>query len=324
MYHPLWKQYSRMEKKNQKTTLKSTLKSLDTEETIDLLFYRPIGYGWALLCRKLGIVPNAVTIVSIFIGIAGGVLLGYADLTYNVVGMALIVLANSLDSADGQLARMTGNFSRIGRILDGFCGDLWFITIYISLCIKMMHQGWGAYVFVLAAVAGIFHARQASMADYYRNFHLYMIKGKNGSELDESSKLKELDQALPWKHKFWKKAMSFFYIRYTRGQERVSPSMQALRLLMKQQYGDDIPDWLRTQFRQQSKPLMKYTNILSFNTRIIVLFISVWADLPWIYFVFELTVLNLLLIYMIYSHERICAYFVNKIKTEKRWKDCAE
>ena len=318
MYHPLWEPYSRMEKKTQKTTLKSTLKSLDTEETIDLLFYRPIGYGWALLCRKLGIVPNAVTIVSIFIGIAGGILLGYADLTYNVVGMALIVLANSLDSADGQLARMTGNFSRIGRILDGFCGDLWFIAIYISLCVKMMHQGWGVSVFVLAAVAGIFHARQASMADYYRNFHLYMIKGKNGSELDESSKLKELDQTLPWKHNFWKKAMSFFYIRYTRGQERISPSMQALRRLMKQQYGDDIPDWLRTQFRQQSKPLMKYTNILSFNTRIIVLFLSIWINLPWLYFVFELTVLNLLLIYMIYRHERICAYFVNKIKTEKR------
>ncbi len=322
MSQPLW-EYSRMEKKIQKPTLKSTLKSLDTEETIDLLFYRPIGYGWALLCQKLGIVPNAVTIVSIFIGIAGGVLLGYADLTYNVIGMVLIVLANSLDSADGQLARMTGNFSRIGRILDGFCGDLWFITIYTSLCVKMMHQGWGASVFILAAVAGFFHARQASMADYYRNFHLYMIKGKAGSELDEASKLKEVDQSLPWKHNFWKKAMLFFYIRYTQGQERVSPSMQALRRQMKQRYGDDIPDWLRTQFRQQSKPLMKYTNILSFNTRIIVLFISVLVDLPWLYFAFELTVLNILLLYMIYRHEHICAYFVNELNADKSC-DCQE
>ena len=38
-----------------KKDYKDSLKSLDTEETIDLLFYRPIGYMWALLGEKLGI-----------------------------------------------------------------------------------------------------------------------------------------------------------------------------------------------------------------------------------------------------------------------------
>ena len=52
---------------------KSTLKSMDTEETIDLMFYRPIGYAWAVLCAKLGITPNAITIASIFIGVAAGI-----------------------------------------------------------------------------------------------------------------------------------------------------------------------------------------------------------------------------------------------------------
>lgn len=306
-----------MEKNVKKPTLESTLKSMDTEETLDLLFYRPIGYRWALLCQKFGIVPNVVTVISIFIGVAGGILLGYVDLMYNVVGMALIVLANSLDSADGQLARMTGNYSRIGRILDGLSGDLWFITIYIAVCVRMMQQGWDASIFFLAAIAGVFHVRQAAMADYYRNFHLYMVKGKNGSELDEVAKLKETNKTLSWKGHFWKKLVMLFYINYTQGQERVSPSMQMLRQQMKMRYGDDIPDWLRNQFRQQSKPLMKYTNILSFNTRIIVLFISIFVNLPWFYFVFELTVLNILLLYMISKHESICKYFVNKIVLEK-------
>ena len=30
---------------------KSTLKSMDTEETFDLIFYRPLGYMWALLAK---------------------------------------------------------------------------------------------------------------------------------------------------------------------------------------------------------------------------------------------------------------------------------
>ena len=50
-----------------------SLKSLDTEEGIDLAFYRPIGYFWARIARRLHITPNAITIASIFIGIAAGV-----------------------------------------------------------------------------------------------------------------------------------------------------------------------------------------------------------------------------------------------------------
>ena len=57
----------------------ASLKSMDTEETIDLLFYRPIGFVWAKIGEALGITPNAITIASIFIGIAGGVLLYYFE-----------------------------------------------------------------------------------------------------------------------------------------------------------------------------------------------------------------------------------------------------
>ena len=45
-------------------SLESTLKSLDTEEFIDIHFYRPIGYQWALFFNKLGVSPNSITIAS--------------------------------------------------------------------------------------------------------------------------------------------------------------------------------------------------------------------------------------------------------------------
>ena len=57
-----------------KEAYKGSLKSMDTEETIDLMFYRPIGFAWALLAAKFGITPNMITIASIFLGVAGGVL----------------------------------------------------------------------------------------------------------------------------------------------------------------------------------------------------------------------------------------------------------
>ena len=88
--------------------LEATLKSLDTEEFIDIHFYRPIGYRWALLFNRLNVSPNSVTVASIFIGIAAGICFYFQSLAINIVGMLLLVWANMYDSADGQLARMTG------------------------------------------------------------------------------------------------------------------------------------------------------------------------------------------------------------------------
>ncbi|MFR0835777.1 MAG: CDP-alcohol phosphatidyltransferase family protein [Barnesiella sp.] len=299
-----------MKESRPKVSLQDTLKSMDTEETIDLWFYRPVGYRWALLFERLGVKPNAVTIASIFLGVAAGVLFYYNDLWLNVLGMFLLVWANSYDSADGQLARMTKQFSRIGRILDGVSGDLWFVTIYVAICLRMMHfEGWSGYIFVLAVVAGYFHATQASMADYYRNFHLYFLKGKSGSELDDTEQLTRNFKSLSWKRDFFRKLVLFFYRNYTKTQESFTPNMQRFRKVLKEKYGEEIPLEFRERFRAKSKPLMKYTNMLSFNTRVIALFIALFIDMPWLYFVFELTVLNLMLIYMVRRHENICKEF---------------
>lgn len=58
---------------------------------------------------------------------------------------------------------------------------------------------------------------------------------------------------------------------------------------------------------------MKYTNMLSFNTRVIALFVSLFIDMPWLYFAFELTVLNSMLLYMIKKHEHICEDFSKQL-----------
>lgn len=296
-------------------SLASTLKSRDTEEMFDLIFYRPIGYVWALICRRLGIVPNAVTIVAIILGTAGGILLGFGTLSLTLWAIALIVLANSLDSADGQLARMTGQYSRLGRFLDGMCGDIWFIAIYVSVAYRIsVVTDWGIFPWLLGVITGVFHAKQAAMADYYRNFHLFILKGKAQSEWDESTQLAVTYRNTPWFPHLFAKLSALSYWRYTREQERSTPALQRLRRLLDSRYGDEWPLPLREAFRQKSKPLMKYTNILSFNTRIFVLFAVMLLNKPLYYFLFELTVMNLILGYMIWRHERICKEFIAKIE----------
>ena len=294
------------------SSYRDSLKSMDTEEHIDLAFYRPVGYAWACLARKLGVTPNAITIASIFLGIGAGVAFYFNELWVNIIGMLLLIWANSFDSADGQLARMTKQYSRIGRILDGLSGDIWFATIYVAICLRenatsdfFMAHPW--VIWVVAVVTGLCHAKQAAMADYYRQFHLYFLKGEEGSELDSAAPLKARLASLSWGRDFWQKLVLFFYTNYTVNQEAMTPGMQALRAELKRRYPEGrIPQSFRDAFRSASLPLMNYTNILSFNWRTIALFCALFARMPWLYFAFELVVLNILLVYMVVRHERIC------------------
>jgi hypothetical protein len=308
-----------------KITLQDTLKSQDTEEWIDLVFYRPAGYRWALFFRKINVRPNTVTILSIVLGMASGIMFYFTDLWLNITGMLLLVWANTLDSADGQLARMTGQYSRTGRILDGAAGDLWFFSIYAGICLQLT-PAWGLWIWALGAGAGYFHSKQAAMADYLRNLHLLFVKGRNGSELDDSGELAERAGAITWRKNGIEKLFLSFYIPYTKGQEKWMPEIQKLRKTMGKysgidsggggggRYGGDggmaeIPAGFVDDFRRESRPMMKYTNILSFNTRVIVMFITIFAHFPWIYFVFELTIMNILLAGMLYKYGNICKRF---------------
>ena len=300
---------------------KSSLKSMDTEEWFDLHFHRPLGFLWAKFFAKLGVSPNAITVASIFMGVAGGIMLYFHQphlAWLNWVGMLLITWADTFDSADGQLARMTQQYSRMGRILDGVSGDFWFAAISFALVFRELDFGdslLGDYfashqwqIWTLAILSGLSHALQAAIADYYRQFHLFFLKGQQGSELDSVSKLDEQYKRMDWGMNFWSKLPLFFYRGYTANQERMTPNMQRLCAALKQRYGEDgVPSQeFRDYFRQLSLPLMKYTNILTFNTRIIVCFIAVIINVPWLYFAFEVVVFNLLLIYMITRHEGIC------------------
>ena len=64
-----------------KELLQQSFKSNDTEEWLDVHFTRPIGLVFALLWNKLGIHPNVITVLSIFLGIGAGYMFFFRDLT---------------------------------------------------------------------------------------------------------------------------------------------------------------------------------------------------------------------------------------------------
>lgn len=293
--------------------LNKTLKSADTEEFIDIIFYRRLGYQVAKASARMGIRPNTITIISIFWGALAGHLYYYENFWINLAGVFSLMIANTLDSADGQLARMTNDKTRLGRILDGLAGNIWFVSIYIHLGLRLLNSGYGNWVIVLGAVTGVFHIFQAAIADYYRNAHLFFIKGESGSEFHNSKQIKAEIETLSWKNHFWYKLFMHSYLNYTREQELFTRNLQKLISVVKEKFRDGIPENIREGFRSEDKPLMKIANILTFNTRAIALWIAVLINLPIAYWIFEITVLNLLLFYMVYRNETISKKYLQLI-----------
>ena len=314
-----------IETKSFKTLLHESFKSDDTEEWLDKYFTRPIGLFFARIWYKLGVTPNTITILSIFLGVAAGVMFAFPDLTHNIIGVILLAFANFCDSTDGQLARLTNQKSMKGRCLDGFAGDVWFVAIYLAIIIRLFNVPmpgtelrWGIWIFVLCAVSGILcHSPQSSLADYYRQIHLLLLKGKEGSELDsyESEHAKAM-AAKGKKGAFWDYQFHSNYQHYCKSQERRTPAFQRLRAMATEKFGtlEKLPEPLKKEFIAGSRPLMKYTNILTFNSRAITIYITCLLGIPWLYPILEITIGECLYIYMHREHEKLCKHIIAEIE----------
>ncbi len=304
-----------------KIQYRASLKHPDVEEPIDLWFYRPVGFRVALLGRRFGWTPNQITIASIFLGVGCGILCYPQNLWLNLLAIVLLILADIGDSADGQLARITRQYSQLGRILDGAAGDFWFAAIYIAIAMRLTPE-WGIWCWLLAIVTGVCHAQQAAMADYYRQFHLLCVNGKQGSELDDARDVARQFAATKFTDEPILKVFLWFYRNYTTGQERLTPRFQKLRKRLREEAlngskgssGSNVPDGFWQSLRQQSLPLMPIANALTFNCRAITLFIALMLGLPWFYWVVELTIFNALCIYMVCRHEAMCRNALHQLK----------
>ncbi len=288
----------------------STMKSHETEGNFELYVTRTPGYLWAVVFRWLHVHPIAVTLLSIVIGTAAGYFFWFDSLKMNLIGMLLLVWANWYDCADGQLARMTGKKTLLGRILDGFAGDVWFLSIYVFLTLRLTPE-WGIWIWLLCSWAGFHcHAQQCAIADYYRNVHLWFALGNEGSELATTAQERAEVAMMKWRSRQWfHKFYLCCYIHYTARQERMCPSLQTFLGHVRTLYPGGVPADLRERFLEKSRPMMKYANILTFDTRVAVLFVSLLVGEPWIYPVFECTVLEALRFYTIHRHETFCRQF---------------
>lgn len=313
----------------------STLKSPETEDWLDYRVVRPFCYLLAVFFAKLNIHPNTVTFASMIIGAGTCVLFAHGSFYYegwhglwlNIVAIMLLFVADLFDCTDGQLARMTGKKSRLGRILDGMAGFVWFIPIYYAIIYRFyLHHSleftWlgipetelnviitTAVVAVLAHYSGFAGmGGQQRLADYYIQVHLFMIKGEKGSELDSSEQQQKVYDETPSEgNRIWKYFLKT-YVDYTRKQEKATPEFQKLMALLREKYGSagNMPEEIRQELLNESRRIMPWNAMLTFNFRTGMFFLFCLIDLPACNFLFEIFGLGLLTYYINRHHEACC------------------
>lgn len=324
----------------------ASLKSAETEDWLDLHVIRPFCYQLARFFAKFGIHPNTVTIWSMIIGAVSCVFFAHGSFYYeglqgfilNLIAIFLLMWADILDCTDGQLARLTGQKSRLGRILDGAAGFVWYIAIYTAIVYRFyvhhdLEFGWlgiedtpenaligaGAVV-VLAFISGVIcMGGQTRMADYYIQIHLFFLKGEKGSELDNSAKQLEIYKQTPWKGNFAWKAFLNSYVDYTRKQEKVTPQFQRMLKLLGQRFGgiENVPQDIRKEFHDESLTLIKWNGLLTFNFRSSIFFLACLLDVPVFNFLFEIIAMSLLAWWINKLHEACCKRIADNLEVAK-------
>ena len=295
--------------------IESTFKARDVEGAFDLYFYRPIGFWLARLFARLKLTPAGVSLLAGISGVVAGHLYYYRDLSINIIGMVLHVCANTLDNADGQLARLTHQESRQGRIIDSLADHLVFVSIYTHLTLRYLFEGSSPAICLLALAAGVSHALQGAAADYYRNTYLYFVTVRTQTDLDSSSELHLDYRKLSWRQAPWHKLLLALYLNFTRQQEMLAPRLKRLRAVAARLFHNDIPDEVRTRYRNLARPMLKWWGLLMTNVRMLVLFALLFISQPVYYFWFELIPLNLLFVYLRLREEKMAKSLLTAIES---------
>jgi phosphatidylglycerophosphate synthase len=148
-------------------------KAYEIEELADVYFFRPIGAVVAHASRPVGISPNALTVLGGIVGAIGGALL--YDESFGVLAFVLLILHGVIDSADGQLARLTNRTSELGRILDGMGGYATHAAAYLAIAAGHVARGGHPSIWFWTVAAGICTALQAQMYDYHRTLYATVV-----------------------------------------------------------------------------------------------------------------------------------------------------
>ena len=251
-----------------------------------------------LLLSSLGIYILLQNLISMLFGVTSGFLFATGEHTYVMAGAILLQLMIIFDCADGQLARMRGESTLLGRMLDGMVGYLMFTSAYIGLSLHylLLHPGsYGIFFFMVAA--GVFSAVQSSLYDYYRTeFARITVNGR----LLPGDNADELEIPFRW-----------MYHGYGVYQNLFAQSHKRLLDFLARGYPKgQLDETAKEAYKKANRRVIRGWNILGDNTRLAAILAAVILSRPQWYFFFIIGPVSVILVFMIFWQSRVDASMI--------------
>lgn len=254
------------------------------QNPLDRMLYHPLARRLATTLAPTQVTPNMLSV-------AGGALIVTAGFAYVqdggpwmvALGLALHMGWHVLDGADGDLARMTARTSPMGEIVDGLSDYLGHVVLYLMLAgAAFANSGWA--IWVLVVVAGFSRIVQANFYESQRRQYLLWVHGvpwlrssasKAGNEAQGNSVFARAGRAYLWLAGW-----------LAPGDAMVDAGLADAR--------DSAG--LRARLEAAGPAALSGSSLLGANYRTLALGASMLAGSPVWFFLFEATLLNLVLI----------------------------
>ena len=200
---------------------KRSLKMPQAEEVFDLVFYRPLAFVLVKGIYRLPVTPNQVTLFSLLAGLVAAWFFASGNPGLLIGGAVWYAIANILDCADGQLARLQSSGTLLGRVVDGVADYISSAAIFLGIGFGLAASGASAWWLVF--MAGISSALHAMFFDHEQSEFLSASRG-DGRFLDgEIAQFAErVDDLKRSRQERMKIFILSFYIRYLKLQQRAS------------------------------------------------------------------------------------------------------
>jgi hypothetical protein len=275
----------------------------ELEDPLNLFIYHPLAARLARLLVPTGIVPNAVSVMSlVMLCAATWAFVALAWPLNFLAGLAFMLTWHVVDGADGDLARMTGRASATGELVDGFCDYVGNIVMYVAFA-AVLDDRLGGWAWALAVAAGLSHILQTNHSETQRRLYWWRAYG-----------VPWLRSAAADGHKVFRggnwinRLIGWGGVLYIWLSNLMSPSANPIDAALANAQGDPrATQRIRAMIRRASRPGLVLQKALGANPKTLIIAAAIAAGSPLYYFLTTVVALNLLLVISIVHHKRVDA-----------------
>jgi len=126
--------------------------------------------------RNTLVTPNHLTFVRLLFGVFAGAGLATGDYFWTNAGAVCFVISNFMDHADGELARLSGKFSKQGHYFDLISDAVVNIILFTGIGIGLTASSLGVWSVPMGVLSGL-----AVAAIFYMRNEIEKSIGKSGA-----------------------------------------------------------------------------------------------------------------------------------------------